>query len=177
MCWEEVELKNILNNSIKWLIQTWGFFSPLQLSSSTGPVFSKSSVGINKVMYRCRSWTELTHSGISTPLQPPWLVMIIEAAGLGGVFPLVPYPFTGLGDLAYKRLVHAGAPVTAAKVVAEGKQQCRSVHGVLSLEFPTGNIFLFILFSNVYICQQLSVNRSGSGPGKGVQGFCFVLKR
>lgn len=146
--------KYILNNSIKWLIQASGFFffpSAALLLCSFWPVQGicfQSSMGTSSVMYYHRRWTELTHSVISSALQPSLLVMIIEAVGLGGLFLLVPYPFT---VLACKWLVHAGAPMTAAKgvTVKENKisAQC------LSLEFPTENIFCFILFSSVCICR------------------------
>lgn len=46
-------------------------------------------------------------------MQPPLLVVIVEAVGLGSVCPVDPYPLTWF-KMAW--LVHAGAPMTAAKV-------------------------------------------------------------
>lgn len=76
-------------------------------------MFLKSSTGLNKVMHDHRRETELTHSGISSPMQPPLLMTIVEAVGLGSVFPVDPYPLTWF-KMAW--LVHAGTPMAAAKM-------------------------------------------------------------
>lgn len=83
----------MLSNTIKWLVQVWGFFSlrsfdVLQLLSSTGHVFSKFSTGIKLT----KSFT-VTGDEQSLPilasslLQPPLLVMVIAATGWGEVSP------------------------------------------------------------------------------------------
>lgn len=171
----------MLSNTIKWLVQVWGFFSPLQLWCSAAfeqyracifKVFYRYK--INKVIYHHRRWAELTHSSISSLLQPPSLVMVIAATGLGEVFP----PGSLLLCWFRWRDLQMVCPCWCScdccrSDNCEGKQQTRLVHNVwvLSLKFPAGNISIFILFSNVCLCQQLSVNRSGSGPGKVFRGL------
>lgn len=46
-------------------------------------------------------------------MQPPLLMTIVEAVGLGSVFPVDPYPLTWF-KMAW--LVHAGTPMAAAKM-------------------------------------------------------------
>lgn len=46
-------------------------------------------------------------------MQPPLPVMIVEAVSLGSVFPVDLYPLTWFKMVW---LVHAGSPITAAKV-------------------------------------------------------------